>query len=213
MSPAPARSTLITSAPNQASSCVQVGPDCTCVKSRMRTPSSALAIRASRPCLLVHRLVLGARRVLARIDPDVDDSRTLQALHRLARPPQGRGDLCGVVHFLAIPAQHLGELAKGDIAEEVADVAALLAVFGDLPVADLVHRRVIAYDRDIGDAEAVRRLHVEGGHAEGAIAVVAEHFLVGMSETGGDGKTGADAEGAQSTRIHPLSGTARPHRL
>src|SRR6185312_8448972 len=42
MSPAPARSTLITSAPNQARSWVQVGPDCTWVKSRMRTPSSAL---------------------------------------------------------------------------------------------------------------------------------------------------------------------------
>src|SRR6185503_3293478 len=42
MSPMPGRSTLITSAPNQARSCVQVGPDCTCVKSRMRTPSSAL---------------------------------------------------------------------------------------------------------------------------------------------------------------------------
>src|SRR5436305_1002313 len=42
MSPTPGRSILITSAPIQASSCVQVGPDCTCVKSRMRTPSSAL---------------------------------------------------------------------------------------------------------------------------------------------------------------------------
>src|SRR5438128_11937477 len=42
MSPTPGRSTLMTSAPNQASSCVQVGPDCTCVKSRILTPSSAL---------------------------------------------------------------------------------------------------------------------------------------------------------------------------
>src|SRR5260370_42237276 len=42
MSPVPGRSTLITSAPNQASSCLQVGPDCTCVKSRIFTPSSAL---------------------------------------------------------------------------------------------------------------------------------------------------------------------------
>ena len=42
MSPVPGRSTLITSAPNQASSCVQVGPDWTCVKSRIFTPSSAL---------------------------------------------------------------------------------------------------------------------------------------------------------------------------
>src|SRR5262249_61739578 len=42
MSPTPGRSILITSAPNQASSWVQVGPDCTWVKSRMRTPSRAL---------------------------------------------------------------------------------------------------------------------------------------------------------------------------
>ena len=38
----PGRSTLITSAPNQASNWVQVGPDWTCVKSRIFTPSSAL---------------------------------------------------------------------------------------------------------------------------------------------------------------------------
>src|SRR5438874_3689188 len=44
MSPSPARSTLITSAPSHARSWVHVGPDCTCVKSRMRTPSSALPI-------------------------------------------------------------------------------------------------------------------------------------------------------------------------
>src|SRR6202521_1311318 len=42
MSPVPGRSTLITSAPNQASSWVQVGPACTWLMSRMRTPSSAL---------------------------------------------------------------------------------------------------------------------------------------------------------------------------
>src|SRR5436190_2135945 len=44
MSPTPGRSTLITSAPNQASNCVQVGPDWTWVKSRMRTPLSALVM-------------------------------------------------------------------------------------------------------------------------------------------------------------------------
>src|SRR5258705_1475446 len=44
ISPTPGRSTLITSAPNQASNCVQVGPDWTCVKSRMRTPFSAFVI-------------------------------------------------------------------------------------------------------------------------------------------------------------------------
>src|SRR6266581_131401 len=51
MSPTPGRSTLITSAPNQASNCVQVGPDCTWVKSRMRTPASALVMI----CFLLER--------------------------------------------------------------------------------------------------------------------------------------------------------------
>src|SRR5689334_15265341 len=42
MSPWPGRSILITSAPSQASSWVQVGPDWTWVKSRTLTPLSAL---------------------------------------------------------------------------------------------------------------------------------------------------------------------------
>src|SRR5436190_19157333 len=42
MSPTPGRSTLMQSAPMKARSCVQVGPDCTWVKSRIFTPSSAL---------------------------------------------------------------------------------------------------------------------------------------------------------------------------
>src|ERR1700675_3247357 len=42
MSPTPGRSTLMQSAPIYASNCVQVGPDCTWVKSRIFTPSSAL---------------------------------------------------------------------------------------------------------------------------------------------------------------------------
>src|SRR5579862_7182290 len=50
-SPLPAFSTLITSAPNHASSCVHVGPDWTCVKSRMRTPSNALLMPC--PCVLL----------------------------------------------------------------------------------------------------------------------------------------------------------------
>src|SRR5580704_9528206 len=62
MSPTPGRSTLITSAPNHASNCVQVGPDCTWVKSRMRTPSSALDILCS--CLVRPRVLRqGAFRV------------------------------------------------------------------------------------------------------------------------------------------------------
>src|ERR1700754_4802094 len=44
MSPTPGRSTFITSAPNHASNCVQVGPDWTWVKSSIRTPLSAFVI-------------------------------------------------------------------------------------------------------------------------------------------------------------------------
>src|SRR5215472_1877025 len=102
MSPAPARSTLITSAPNQASSCVQVGPDCTWVKSRIRTPSSAFAICGPPGPwqLLVHRLVLGPGRVLARVDPDVDDGGLLQLAHRLARALQRCSDLGRIMDLL-----------------------------------------------------------------------------------------------------------------
>src|SRR5690349_11223189 len=76
MSPVPGRSTLITSAPNQASSCVQVGPDCTCVKSRMRTPSSAfdisipltlLGVSSGGPLASGPRLSLPSARLLRRL--------------------------------------------------------------------------------------------------------------------------------------------------
>src|SRR5882757_3368979 len=63
MSPTPGRSTLITSAPNQANNCVQVGPDCTWVKSRMRTPASALVMM----CFLLERFD-GSRRPAAARD-------------------------------------------------------------------------------------------------------------------------------------------------
>src|SRR5581483_9842891 len=110
-SPEPARSTLITSAPNHASSCVQVGPDCTWVKSRMRTPSNALPMGVSGPSL-VHGLVLGSGCVLARIHPDVDHGRATQALHGLARAAQCRRNLCRIAHLLAVTAEHLRELAE-----------------------------------------------------------------------------------------------------
>src|SRR5579862_7142001 len=87
MSPTPGRSTLITSAPNQASNCVQVGPDWTWVKSRMRTPSSALLmgaafLRDSRDRLLLRRRALrvqagdaAALRARRLVDDGVDQRR------------------------------------------------------------------------------------------------------------------------------------------
>src|ERR1700704_193999 len=154
MSPSPARSTLITSAPIHARSCVQVGPDCTCVKSRMRTPSSALPISSSsrqltRHQLFVHRLVLRPRRIFARVHPDVHDRGTAQLLHRLACALERRRYLRGIAHLFAVAAQHLGKLAEGNIAQKIPDVAALLAVFRELSVADLVHGRIVADDRKV----------------------------------------------------------------
>src|ERR1700733_13356586 len=84
MSPTPGRSPLITSAPNHASNCVQVGPDCTWVKSRILTPSSALDILCS--CLLrkgTFRIEIADVATLAarrRVDHRVDQ-RGLAAVH------------------------------------------------------------------------------------------------------------------------------------
>src|SRR4029450_3592098 len=44
ISPRPGGSSLMTSAPRKPSICVQDGPDCTCVISRIRTPSRAFPI-------------------------------------------------------------------------------------------------------------------------------------------------------------------------
>src|SRR5208282_1934890 len=82
ISPTPGRSTLITSAPNHASNCVQVGPDCTWVKSRMRTPSSAFILCSS-------LLRQGAARV------EIADVATLAARRRVDHRVDQRG-LAGV---------------------------------------------------------------------------------------------------------------------
>src|SRR3954468_8294860 len=100
ISPTPGRSTLITSAPNHASNCVQVGPDWTWVKSRIRTPLSALVIILLRTvsactcrgnwidCLLLFQNALrievadaAALRTSCRIDHRVDQGR-LAGIHR-----------------------------------------------------------------------------------------------------------------------------------
>src|ERR687891_858634 len=214
------RSTLITSAPNQASNWVQVGPDCTWVMSRIRTPSSAFIA----PSLsqvhgppaggsFVHGLRLGAGRVLVGIDPDVDHRRPAAGADLVARTAQRRSDLARLGDLLAVAAQHLGELAEGHVAQLVADVAALLAVFGELAVADLVHRRVVADHGDVWRPEPVGRLHVERGHAEGAVAVVAQDLLARPGELGGHGEARADAQRAERARVHPVPGLARLHRL
>src|ERR671939_100534 len=103
MSPVGA-SSLMTSAPSQASSWVAEGPDWTCVMSRTRMPSSALVVTWLTS--LVHGLVHGSGGVRVRVDPDVDQ----RGLPGLASAPQRRPDVGGVAALLAVTAQHLREL-------------------------------------------------------------------------------------------------------
>src|SRR6516225_1752314 len=145
MSPRPGSSTLITSAPSQARSWVQDGPDWTWVMSRTRMPSRAFSISSPRrrlrefaqgrarrrrrrsrraPPLLVHRLGHRPRRVDVGIDPDVDERRHAGP-DRLAAALERRADLPRIAHLLAVPAEHLGELRERHVAKLVADLAAL----------------------------------------------------------------------------------------
>src|SRR3954453_23085041 len=96
MSPTPGRSTLMQSAPSQASSWVQVGPDCTWVKSRILTPSSALPMGISESqssgwgegallplqrALRIEVADAAARAAGGRVDHRVDQGR-LAGIHR-----------------------------------------------------------------------------------------------------------------------------------
>src|SRR5688572_8049467 len=111
---------------------------------------SALRARKAGPARwsLVHCLRLGAGGVFARVYPNVDDGGTTRFVNGFARSLQCRTDLCRVAHFLTAPAQHFAELAERYVAQQIPDIATLLAVFGNLAIADLVHRGVIA---DHGD--------------------------------------------------------------
>ena len=118
-----------------------------------------------------------------------------------------------IAHLLAVAADHLAELAEFHIAQMIADIAAIVAVFGDLPVADLIHMRVVADDRQKRRAKTLRGFHIKRGHAEGAVAVEAHHLLLRMHQFGGHRESGADSERAERTRIHPLPRPPRAHRL
>src|SRR3954464_11004148 len=206
-SPRPGCSILMTSAPIHARSCVQTGPACTCVMSRTRTPSRALATVIERPPLLVHRLVHGPGRERVRVHPHVDQRRLAALAGALDRRP----DLARLGDLLAVAAEHLGELAVADIRQLVADVAARLAVLLDLAVADLVHVRVVADDPDERQVEAHRGVEVEAGEAERAVAEEGEDLPVGIGLLGADAERDADADGPERARVHPQAGALGLH--
>src|SRR3954451_5897860 len=206
-SPRPGCSILMTSAPIQASSCVQTGPACTCVMSTTRTPSRAFATAIRTPSLLVHRLVHGPRRERVRVHPHVDQRRLAALAGVLDRWPH----LARLGYLLAVAAEHLGELAVADVRQLVADVAAGLAVLLDLAVADLVHVRVVADDADERQVEAHGRVEVEAGEAERAVAEQAHDLAVGVGLLGADAERHAHADGSERTRVHPQAGALRLH--
>src|SRR4051812_24271835 len=206
-SPRPGCSILMTSAPIQASSCVQTGPACTCVMSTTRTPSRAFATVIERPPLLVHRLVHGPRRERVRVHPHVDQRR----LATLAGALDRRSDVLRLADLLAVAAEHLGELVVLDVGELVADVAAIRAVLLDLAVADLVHVRVVADDPDERQVEAHGRVEVEAGEAERAVAEQAHDLTVGVGLLRAEAERHADADRPERAGVHPQAGALGLH--
>src|SRR6185369_11244748 len=81
-------SNLITSAPIHASSCEHVGPACTWVMSRMRTPLRASMCLCLFFCRGIESRDAAALRARLLVDDGVDERRTARAdrlLHRLAQ--------------------------------------------------------------------------------------------------------------------------------
>src|SRR6478752_10480837 len=135
MSPTPGRSTLITSAPNHASNCVQVGPDWTWVKSRMRTPFSALVICS----LLTNVVVAPARR--ASLDHRRFNRRRWFAVSLLAKLA------------LRIEVADAAALGAGRRIDHGVDQRRLARIHR------LVHRALQLVRRGCVDADAAERLH------------------------------------------------------
>src|SRR3954451_15799139 len=154
MSPTPGRSTLITSAPNQASNCVQVGPDWTWVKSRIRTPLSALVIISSPlTCLssCPRRRASSNHRRFSRTQPSSHDSSAVTGF-----PACAGNDADGLLSLL---------FSKNALRIEIADAAALGArrrIDHRVDQGRLagIHRRVD------GALEIIRRGGVDAGAAE-----------------------------------------------
>src|SRR4051794_28089040 len=196
MSPTPGRSTLITSAPNHASSCVQVGPDWTWVKSRMRTPVSALVIVLLRTlsapapagnnglkgeglflllqdALRIEIADAAALRACGRINHRVDQRRLARG-HRLAdgalqlvRRGGVHADAAEGFHHLVV-ARALDEHGGCRIRVGAVDVgAAIDAVIIEDDDAD---RQIVATDG----------LDLHAGEAERAVALDGEHGVAGL---------------------------------
>src|SRR4029450_10653824 len=220
MSPTPGRSTLITSAPNQASSCVQVGPDWTWVKSRIRTPVSALVIMfAPSLCLSAPapQGITGLRGDLLLLQNalriEVADAAALRARRRIDhRVAQGR--VAGIHRFVD---RALQLVRRGGVDADAAEGFHHLVVARTLD--EHGRRRIRTCAIDVGaaidaviveDDDADRKLVAADGldfharKAEGRVAFDREHRIAGF-----DGRRNriahADAHDAPRADIDALA--------
>src|SRR6202167_4349052 len=210
MSPTPGRSTLITSAPNHASNCVQVGPDWTWVKSRMRTPFSALVmvsllrnIRTSSSCarrqgtrsfLPQHALrvevadaaAFGAGR---RIDRRVDQGRLSGIHRRVDRALQliGRGDMD------AGAAERFHHPVVARIPDENRRRHVVAA--GRIDVGAAIDAVIVEDDDADRQVVAADGLDFHAGKTKRAVALDREHRLAGL-DCRSNGIAHADAHDA-----------------
>src|SRR5258706_3360824 len=228
ISPTPGRSTLITSAPNHASNCVQVGPDWTCVKSRMRTPLSAFVIVLLR--LVSAPAPAGRKRGGAARGPAPDVANLFLAKHALRievadaaafgagggvdhRVDQGRlAGAHGLVHGAfqlvrrrridADPAECLHHLVVTRVLDE--DGRRNVRTPGGIDVRSAIDA-VIVEDHDADrQVVAADRLHFHAGETKGAVAFDREHGLAGLDGSA-DGKAHADAHDAPSADVQPFA--------
>src|ERR1700694_3462876 len=223
MSPSPARSILTTSAPSQASSCVHVGPDCTCLKARIRTPSNALPITFpyAMPSFRKRysdsgspsRFLLGGRmetrdaaafRARLFVDDRVNQGRLARAdrfFHRVAKLGRRRCHHThateGLHQFLVARTldAHQGRwiVSSGSIHF----IAAIDAVVVQDHDAD---RQVVAADR----------LDFHAGETEGAVALDRDHLLA-ADHRRRDRKAHTDAHDAPGADVQPLARLVHVH--
>src|SRR5712692_1161162 len=192
-------SNLMTSAPIHASSCEQVGPACTCVMSRIRTPFRASIPISNTSEAISEALFLFCARVQARdatafgaggfIDHGIDERGLARAdgfFHCLAQLGRGRG-----VHAHA--AEGLHQLVIARTLDEHGGCH--IGAAGRIDVGAAVHAVVVEdhhADRQVIPAEG---LDFHAGEAEGAVTFNRNHRLA-ADHGGRDGKAHADTHHA-----------------
>src|SRR6267142_5622951 len=228
ISPTPGRSTLITSAPNHASNCVQVGPDWTCVKSRMRMPLSAFVIvllrivsapapagrkRGGAPrgpapdvanlfpakhALWVEVADAAALRAGCRVDHRVDEGR-LAGVHGLVH---GAFELVRRRRVYTDAAEGLHHLVVARVLDEHG--RRNIRTAGRIDVGPAIDAVVVEDDDADRQVVAADGLDLHAGEPEGAVAFDREHGLAGLDRSS-DRKAHADAHDAPGADVQALA--------